>query len=153
MSAQFSCLPPPCRHTLPHYPAGRQRVTTPRQTGNFEPMLFCCWSTVCEADPTLKQHRSKVACFLETTPSSTPRFKEGRNRLCKSPTGIAHAGDGRTHGRTPEDKCVCSVHGGIEHSRLGIKGLIRHDPLVPMYAWSLTRHQSLPAVENLRCIC
>ena len=28
------------------------------------PMLFYCWPVVCDADPTVKQHRDSVSCLL-----------------------------------------------------------------------------------------
>ena len=36
-----------------------------QQTQDIEPMLFQCRTTICDADPTLKQHWFNVLCLLE----------------------------------------------------------------------------------------
>ena len=35
-----------------------------QQTRDYEPVLFYCWSTVCDAGPTLKQHWLNISCLL-----------------------------------------------------------------------------------------
>ena len=35
-----------------------------RQTEDVQPMLVQSWATVCDAGPTLYQHRVNVSCFL-----------------------------------------------------------------------------------------
>ena len=32
----------------------------------IHPMLFQCWASVCDAGPTLKQHRVNASCLLDT---------------------------------------------------------------------------------------
>ena len=42
---------------------------------SFEPILFTCWATVCDAGPTLKQHWLNAVCFLRclwVTPTPPP---------------------------------------------------------------------------------
>ena len=47
-----------CRRTIAQrlLSAGKDQTKTSQQTGGIEPMLVSCWSTVCDAGPTLNQH-------------------------------------------------------------------------------------------------
>ena len=54
-----------------------ERVTplvVSQQTQDIEPMLFKCWPTVCDAGPTLKQHRFNVLCRLDIYSSKNTNF-------------------------------------------------------------------------------
>ena len=41
-------------------------------TPGVEPMLFKCWTSVCDAGPTFKQHRITICCFLYSTTLPLP---------------------------------------------------------------------------------